>query len=498
MMTADFHAEYQAVRDRFQAAGQGQVFAYWDELAPAEQAQLYEQTKDLDVNYINQISQKALATLNQPESEVAHSLEPLPTSSVESTFTASANQLQAWFQQGLELIARGKVAVILMAGGQGTRLGSALPKGCYDINLLSHSSLFQLQALRIRRLEKLAAQTFPAHAATSVIPWAIMTSGPTQPNTIAHFEANDYFGLNPQNVIFFNQGTLPCLSFEGKILLEDRSKVSEAPDGNGGIYAALHRHNVISNLRERGVEFIHSYCVDNCMVRVADPTFLAYCVAKGAECGAKVVPKSSWDESVGVICLKNQRFNVVEYSEISTEMAQMTRPGQPQQLLYGAGNIANHFYTLDFLDRIPQLTKGNGLEHHIAKKKIKCVDPATGAQVAPAKPNGIKLEQFVFDVFPLTDDLAVFEVQRQDEFSPLKNAPGSASDCPETSRRDLCNQHIRFATEAGATVVKGPEDPAPEGEMSLELSPLVTYTGEGLEFLKGLTLTTPLLIEKPF
>ncbi|KAJ1915362.1 UDP-N-acetylglucosamine pyrophosphorylase [Tieghemiomyces parasiticus] len=493
MTTQSQIPQAQAVREKFAAAGQEQVFAYWDELTSAEQAGLLEQAQALDVDYINKIAKQALDSLSVSQ-ETAHRIEPLPEGSVGSTLTASAEQQQAWFQQGLELIAQGQVAVILMAGGQGTRLGSSQPKGCYDINLLSHSSLFRLQAERIVRLQNLAAQTFPQHAATAVIPWAIMTSGPTRANTEAHFEAHRYFGLDSRNVIFFNQGTLPCLSFDGKILLESKGKVSEAPDGNGGIYAALHRHHVISDLRRRGVRYVHSYCVDNCLVRVADPVFIAYCVAKGAECGAKVVPKSSWDEAVGVICHKNGRFAVVEYSEISSEMAQLTRADNGR-LAYNAGNIANHFYTLDFLDRVPTIT--DGLEHHVAKKKIKHVDPTTGQQVAPAKPNGIKLEQFVFDVFPYTDNLAVFEVERREEFSPLKNAPGTGSDDPETSRRDLAEQHLRFAQAVGATVVKGPEDPAPQGEISFELSPIVTYAGEGLEFLQGRTLTTPQLITKP-
>ncbi|KAJ1978682.1 UDP-N-acetylglucosamine pyrophosphorylase [Dimargaris verticillata] len=494
MMTSTAGPLAQPLRDSFKAAGQEQVFTFWDQLASQEQQALYEQVKELDVAHINHVCQKALAKL--AEGEAAATIDPLPAESVGSTLTASSDQQATWFRQGLALIAQGKVAVILMAGGQGTRLGSALPKGCYDINLLSHSSLFKLQAQRILRLQTLAAQTFPEHASTAVIPWAIMTSAPTRANTVAHFEEHGYFGLDPANVIFFNQGTLPCLTMDGKIMLETKSKVAEAPDGNGGIYPALHKQKVIADLRQRGVQYVHSYCVDNCMVRVADPVFIAYCVAKDAECGAKVVPKAAWDEPVGVICLKNKRFAVVEYSEISTEMAQLTRgQGENKQLVYGAGNICNHFYTLDFLDKIPQLAEN--LEHHIAKKKIKHVDLATGEQVAPTKPNGIKLEQFVFDVFPLTDRLAVFEVSRADEFSPLKNAPGAGADCPETSCRDLFNQHIRFAQEAGANVVKGPKDSAPEGELSFEISPLVTYGGEGLEFMNGRELTTPLLVEKP-
>ncbi|KAJ2795107.1 UDP-N-acetylglucosamine pyrophosphorylase, partial [Coemansia helicoidea] len=234
-------------------------------------------------------------------------------------------------------------------------------------------------------------------------------------------------------------------------------------------------------LRARGVEHIHSYCVDNCLVRVADPTFVGYAALRGAECGALVVPKKSWDESVGVICLRNGRFAVVEYSEIDAETAQTTRPGSAE-LAFNAGNICNHYYTLDFLQkRVPGIEAQ--LEHHVAKKKIKCVDLESGAQVAPAKPNGIKLERFVFDVFPFVDRMAILEVDRKDQFSPLKNAPGSGSDCPETSRDDLIAQCIRFAEAAGARV-----QVAPGSAPRFEISALVSYAGEGLESLCGKTL----------
>ncbi|KAJ2821064.1 UDP-N-acetylglucosamine pyrophosphorylase, partial [Coemansia erecta] len=159
-------------------------------------------------------------------------------------------------------------------------------------------------------------------------------------------------------------------------------------------------------------------------------------------------------------------------------------------LAYNAGNICNHYYTLDFLqNRVPAIEAQ--LEHHVAKKKIKHVDLASGEQIAPTKPNGIKLERFVFDVFPHVHKMAVLEVAREEQFSPLKNAPGSGVDCPETARRDLIAQCVRFAEAAGATVVQAAE--GEEGRM-FEISPLVSYAGEGLEALSGKTLAANQLI----
>lgn len=306
--------------------------------------------------------------------------------------------------------------------------------------------------------------------------------------TDEYFKQNNYFGLAAENVVFFEQGTLPAFTMEGKILLENKSKVSVAPDGNGGIYRALRTSGILDDMAKRGVEFLHAYCVDNCLVRVADPVFIGYCVAKGAECGAKVVRKREPTEAVGVICLKGSKPSVVEYSEIDAGMAAQTKPDGT--LVYGAANIANHFYTLSFLQRVKDFEQS--LEYHVAKKKIKHVSIPDGTLQSPEKPNGIKLELFVFDVFPYVSlsKFAVLEADRVDEFSPLKNAPGAGVDCPETSRADILAQHVRFVEAAGGKVVKAADEATPV----LELSPLVTYGGEGLEIVNGATIKTPALV----
>ena len=278
-------------------------------------------------------------------------------------------------------------------------------------------------------------------------------------------------------------GTLPCLTNDGKVLMETRSRVAVAPDGNGGLYAALRRPispdtstTVLSDLDRRNVKYIHAYCVDNCLVRIADPVFVGYCIQKQADCAAKVVPKAYPTESVGVVARRGDKFSVVEYSEISKEQAERRTPSG--ELAFRAANIVNHFYTTSMLKNVESFEEE--LAFHIARKKIPHVDLASGESVKPAKPNGMKLEMFVFDVFPFAKHFAVLEVARADEFSPLKNAPGTGADDPETSRRDLLAQHRRYLEAAGATVKEGVE---------IELSPLVTYAGEGLEAVKGKTFT---------
>lgn len=278
-------------------------------------------------------------------------------------------------------------------------------------------------------------------------------------------------------------GTLPCLTMDGKVLLDTKSRVAVAPDGNGGLYAALRQpisskpedatRTVLSDLAARKIKYIHSYCVDNCLVKVADPIFTGYCIHKQSDCAAKVVPKSTPTESVGVVALRQGKYSVVEYSEITKAQAEQLDP-KTGELAFRAGNIANHFYTLQFLNEVKDFEEE--LAYHIARKKIPHVDISTGEVVKPTKPNGMKLEMFVFDVFPYTKRFAVLEVSRKEEFSPLKNAPGTGSDDPETSRKDLLSQQKRWLEAAGAKLEEGVE---------VEVSPLVSYAGEGLESVKG-------------
>lgn len=277
---------------------------------------------------------------------------------------------------------------------------------------------------------------------------------------------------------------------DGKVILDSPSHVAVAPDGNGGIYAALRspisesnsNQTVLKDLEARNILYVHAYCVDNCLVRVADPTFIGFCLEKKADCAAKVVRKSEPTESVGVVALRGQKYSVVEYSEISSDMA--ARRDNSGELAFRAANIANHFYTTAFLKGVSSFE--DQMAFHVARKKIPCVDLATGNLLKPTKPNGLKLELFVFDVFPYTTNFAVLEVDRKEDFSPLKNAPGTGVDDPETSRKDLLSQQKRFLENAGATVKDGVE---------IEVSPLVSYDGEGLESVKGKSFSRSGIVE---
>ncbi|KAK4053535.1 UDP-N-acetylglucosamine pyrophosphorylase [Microbotryomycetes sp. JL201] len=466
---------YEQLKREFDQAGQGHVFKFYNDLSEPDKRALISQVSTINPTKVNKVYETAVSAdlVGNPAT-----LSPPSSDRVGSVFgPRGVENSRKWADIGLKATREGKVAVLLMAGGQGTRLGSSAPKGCYDIGLPSHKSLFQLQAERIKKLQELAAADSESKV---VVPWYVMTSGPTREPTQAFFKQHDFFGLDENDVVFFEQGVFPCLTNEGKIMLDSPSHVAVAPDGNGGIYAALRApldsassQSVLSDMAARGIEFVHAYGVDNCLVRVADPVFIGYNISRSADCGAKVVKKVDPQEAVGVIALRGDKYNVVEYSEIPTDMSN-ARETDTGDLVFRAANIVNHFYTRSFLESVESFE--HAMAYHVARKKIPTIDLETGQPVKPTSPNGMKLELFVFDVFPFTNAFSILEVGRETDFSPLKNAPGTGSDDPQTSRRDLMNEHKRWLHQAGATVAEG---------VQIEISPLVSYAGEGLETVKG-------------
>ncbi|KAF9074879.1 UDP-N-acetylglucosamine diphosphorylase [Rhodocollybia butyracea] len=457
---------FESIKARYEAAGQGHLFKFWPKLSDSEKASLLKQLSSLDIERVNRIYKKAIAAEADASNPNVPSdiIEPLPKEASESI--TRVENVAEWRRIGLEAVSRQQCS-----------------KGSYDIGLPSHKSLFQYQAERIARLQTIAEQEFGKKAGTVVVPWYVMTSGPTRRDTEAFFKEHSYFGLDSKNVIIFEQGTLPCLTMEGKVFLDTPSSVAVSPDGNGGVYAATRApisstdksRSVLSDLAHRNILYVHAYCVDNCLVRVADPVFLGYSISKQLDCAAKVVPKTVPTESVGVVACSGGKFSVVEYSEITKEQSERRDPATGE-LVFRAGNIVNHFYTTAYLNQVGKFEEQ--MPFHIARKKIPHVDLESGELIKPSKPNGMKLELFVFDVFPFTKRFAVLEVERNQEFSPLKNAPGTGSDDPGTSRRDLLAQHKHYLETAGASV---------KDSVEIEISPLVSYAGEGLESVKGKT-----------
>ncbi|KAK9488922.1 nucleotide-diphospho-sugar transferase [Lipomyces starkeyi] len=455
------------LQETYATAGQSQVFTFYDSLDESSQKLLISQLATIDPARVSRIAETVLS--QGPESDPTE-ITPLPESATASVLTAPPSQIEEWENIGTSLIAQNSVAVVLLAGGQGTRLGSSAPKGCFDIGLPSHKSLFELQAERIVSLQNLVQNR--TGKTEVIIPWYIMTSGPTRAPTESFFKEHSYFGLDPSNIKFFEQGVLPCIDNSGKILLEGKDKVAVAPDGNGGIYRALVQEDVLLDFAKRGIKHVHAYCVDNCLVRMADPVFLGFAESRGVLVATKSVPKRHPKENVGLIVAKDGHPAVIEYSEISEEMAHRTvvdSESGKKVLAFRAANIVNHYYSVEYLNTIPTWSE-NYLPYHIARKKIPCVELETGESISPSKPNGIKMEQFIFDCFPQLDfaQFANLEVRREDEFSPLKNKAGTVGeDDADTSRADLLKQGKRWVVAAGATVS--------DNVAGVEVPPLISY-----------------------
>lgn len=469
---------FQDLHTRLAQVGQEHLLKFWDDLTTQQQDQLVRDIEELNLSELKFYFDRAVLSLSENSIKLDDRMQPIPQEKFMSIARTTKERLKEYEEEGFKEISRGQVAVLLMAGGQGTRLGFEHPKGMYDVGLQSHKTLFRIQAERIQKLEQLSKT---ATGQTGFITWYIMTSEHTIQPTYEYFRNNNYFGLKKENVILFEQGSLPCLQYDGKIILDQKHRVSRAPDGNGGIFRAMVQQGILDDMSKRGIVYVHAHSVDNILVKVADPIFIGFCKSENADCAAKVVEKSHPNEAVGVVAIVDGKFQVVEYSEISAKTAEMRN--SDNRLTFSAGNICNHLFTLGFLRQIGS-TYENQLKLHVAKKKIPFIDNA-GKRITPEKPNGIKIEKFVFDVFGFAQKFVAMEVQRDEEFSALKNSDAAGKDCPSTARSDLYRLHKKYIERAGG-IVHGNE---------CEISPLLSYAGENLEpLVSGNSFTSPVYL----
>lgn len=259
------------IREILRDCQQEQLLDFWDELSVEEQEEFLKQLSTIDFQYANKIFQRSQTGKKEQTKHLDSQLQPVPIDQFESEMGIEPDILDNYRKRGLKEISENHVGVLLLAGGQGTRLGVSYPKGMFPIELPSGKCLYQIQAERIRRLMEMARDET---GKSGRITWYIMTSQATYTATRDFMHKHHYFGLNKEDVLFFNQGLLPAFSFEGKMFLEEKNSVALAPDGNGGLYLALKKNKVIDHMMQRGVKYIHAYCVDNILVKVADPVFI--------------------------------------------------------------------------------------------------------------------------------------------------------------------------------------------------------------------------------
>jgi UDP-N-acetylglucosamine/UDP-N-acetylgalactosamine diphosphorylase len=436
------------IRTRAEAAGQGHIFAWWSKLDQAEQISLLEQVDSIEFPLLESLVEDLIV---HPKEE-ATTLEPAPIIPVHGS-DAEQRESEIAREHGEAMLRQGKVAPLVVAGGQGTRLGFPGPKGAFPIGPVSNKCLFAFFAERILATQRRYGPTGP---------WLIMTSSANDVETRGFFEENDFFGLPPEQVHFFVQGTMPAVDEHGKILLASRSQIVRSPDGHGGTLRALNRSKALEILEARCIEEISYFQVDNVLAKVLDPVFIGHHARAGAEMSSKVVRKAYPEEKVGVIGMRGGRLGVIEYSDLGEQ--NMVARGPDGKLKYWAGNIAIHMVKVAFVRRLEEA--GIRLPFHRADKKVSFID-AKGRTVEPEHPNGVKFESFIFDALGYAKKPITLEVRREEEFSPVKNATGV--DSPETAQRDLMETFASWLEEAGVRV---PRNEKGSLAARLEISPL--------------------------
>lgn len=442
------------LRDLLTPHGQEHLLAFWDELDSAEQDALTTEIRAIDFARLAELYRTRGAAHD------VHALVdragPPPAFRLDTTQNRfSPDQAR---HRATEALAAGQVGVILVAGGQGTRLGFPHPKGMYPIGPVSEHSLFQIH------IEKIVAA---ARRHGTWIPLYLMTSPATHDETVAYLAQNDRFGLPEEDLRIFCQGTMPAVdAASGKVLLATPSHLALSPDGHGGTLAALERSGSLDDARRRGIKHLFYFQVDNPLVDICGREFVGYHLLAGSEMSTQVIAKREPLERVGNVVEVDGRLHMIEYSDLPEEIA--GGRNADGSLAIWAGSIAVHVFDLDFLQRM--VDRSDALPFHVARKKVPHID-AHGRAIRPEKPNAIKFERFIFDLLPSAERAIVVEVDPARAFAPLKNAPGEKADTPEAVRAQLVAEHTRWLFRHGVEVSDG---------VAVEISPLFALDAEEL------------------
>lgn len=277
--------EYQVALDKLSKCNQEHLLKYWNELTEDEQTNLYSEIMKINFDHLDSLTKLAQTSINL---ETKIDYERNRGLQIDRYYHMKPCELTEYELEGLKAISQSHVAVIVLAGGLSTRLSISYPKGMYSLDSLSCKSLFQLQAERILKLKQLASEKYPNSNGIR-LPWYIMTSGHTHLSTVGFFKENNYFGLNQEEVVIFNQRMSPCLTFEDKVTLNTKGSIFQAPDGSGGLYKALWGNQILQDMAKKyGTKYVHVYGVENILTKMADPVFTGYCIKNNAKCAAKV------------------------------------------------------------------------------------------------------------------------------------------------------------------------------------------------------------------
>jgi UDP-N-acetylglucosamine/UDP-N-acetylgalactosamine diphosphorylase len=444
----------QELLKRLSAFDQQHLLHFWDDLNEAQQTELAAQIASVDFPVVSNL-------VREPEfgnsiEELARRAEPplaIRLNSDENPFDAIEAK-----KAGSAALAAGTVGAALVAGGQGTRLGFDHPKGMFSIGPVSGASLFQIHVEKLRALSR----RFDVR-----IPLYLMTSPATDAETREYFDRHDRFGLADEDLFIFCQGTMPAVAADtGRLLMTDRHRLFQSPDGHGGMLAALDRSGALADMQHRGIGHLFYFQVDNPLATICDSELIGYHLLAASQYTLQVVAKNDPLEKVGNIVSVDEALRVIEYSDLPDDVA-LQRNADGSLKLW-AGNIAVHVFDVGFLNDMCR--RASALPFHRALKEVAHID-AAGATVQPAEANAIKFERFIFDLLPSADRALAVESDALLSFAPLKNATGSATDTPESVQSQIMDLHRGWLHAAGADV---------GDEARVEISPLFALDAEEL------------------
>lgn len=417
--------------------GQSHLLEFWDALLPPQQKHLQDQIESIDFQQLRLLL--AQEGMEQTWSEKAAVAEPPPAITLDQ-FRDSVAHNHA-LKLGGDAIAAGKVAMVLTAGGQGSRLGFDHPKGMFPIGPISRRSLYQII------IEKVAAR---AKQFGGSIPFYVMTSPPT------HFESSNYltqherFGYPEGDFRIFCQGVMPAVDSDGKIILAEKHSVFQSPDGHGGTIAGLVKSGYLQEMLDRGVEYIFYGQVDNPLIQACDPALIGFHIMNESEMTTQVIRKNEPLQKVGNVVSVDGNVQIIEYSDLPDAYAKTENPDG--SLRFWAGSIAVHVFNSAFLDRVRHDT--DSLPFHRAQKKVPYID-SDGKVVQPEHANATKFEKFIFDLLPKAKNAIVCEVEPEEGFCAVKNAAPASSETPEHVKKAISDLHRKWLTRAGVSVAEG-------------------------------------------
>lgn len=437
------HAELAA---RLEEAGQQQVLAFWEELNDQQRTRLSAQLEAIDFELIQQLVQGEDAAPDW----AALAAKAQPPRAIRRDSTDNEFSPEEAIARGEQALRAEQLGLILVAGGQGTRLGFDHPKGMFPLGPVSGRTLFQILIERLRAVAKRYGASIPLY---------LMTSPATHEETVAFLAEHDRFGLDKEDLRIFCQGVMPAVDAQtGKLLLAERDSLALSPDGHGGTLAAFVKEGCMADAQRRNIEHLFYCHIDNPLIQICDPQLIGYHLLASSDMTSQAVKKRAADEKVGNVVTVDGVTQVIEYSDLPPEYGRQTQADGSLKLW--AGSIGVHTFRRSFLERAAG--QKNSLPFHRAKKAVPYVD-ADGSEVKPTSPNAIKFERFIFDLLPLAENAIVVEVDASDAFAPVKNADGEPTDSPTTAKAAMVARDAKLLRDAGAKIAEG---------VQVEVSPL--------------------------